>query len=79
MNFGVTGDAAPNAALSKVARYLCLARVAVSLISSGLPLAAWNRSLLICVGRNRAGVNRKSVGADQAYCDATLHHALEQQ
>ena len=35
MNFGVTGDAAPNAASSRVARYSCAARVAVSLISSG--------------------------------------------
>jgi inactivated superfamily I helicase len=34
--------------------------------------------LLIGVGRNQAGVNRKPVGADQALCDATLHHALEQ-
>jgi hypothetical protein len=35
MNFGVTGDAAPNAALSKVARYSRAARTAFSLISSG--------------------------------------------
>jgi hypothetical protein len=35
MNFGVTGEAAPNAASSRVARYSCAARVAVSLISSG--------------------------------------------
>jgi inactivated superfamily I helicase len=34
--------------------------------------------LLIGVSRNQAGVDRKSVGADQALCDATLHHALEQ-
>ena len=44
----------------------------------GLPFAAWNRSLLVGVGRNQAGVNRKPVGADQALCDAPLHHALEQ-
>jgi hypothetical protein len=35
MNFGITGDAAPNAASSEVAKYSCSARVAVSLISSG--------------------------------------------
>ena len=35
MNFGVTGEAAPNAAPSRVARYSCAARVAGSLISSG--------------------------------------------
>jgi hypothetical protein len=49
MNFGVTGEAAPNAASSSVARYSCAARVAVSLISSGFhsrlePIAAcWRR------------------------------------
>jgi hypothetical protein len=37
MNFGITDDAAPNAASSKVAKYSCSARVAVSLISSGFP------------------------------------------
>ena len=78
MNFGVTGDAAPNAASSSVARYSCVARVAVSLISSDFHSLAWNRSLLIGVGRDQAGVDRKPVGADQALCDATLHHALEQ-
>ena len=35
MNFGVTGEAAPNAALSNVASYSRVARIAVSLISSG--------------------------------------------
>ena len=30
MNFGVTSDAAPNAASSSVARYSCLSRFAVS-------------------------------------------------
>jgi hypothetical protein len=34
MNFGVTGEAAPNAASSSVAKYSRAARVAVSLISS---------------------------------------------
>jgi hypothetical protein len=32
----------------------------------GLPIAAWNRLLLIGVGGNQAGVDRKPVGADQA-------------
>ena len=44
----------------------------------GLPLAAWNRSLLFGVGRDQAGVDRKPVGADQALGDAALRHALEQ-
>ena len=35
MNFGITGDAAPNSASSKVAKYSCSARVVGSLISSG--------------------------------------------
>jgi hypothetical protein len=35
MNFGVTGEAAPNAASSSAARYSCAARLAVSLIFSG--------------------------------------------
>jgi len=77
MNFGVTGEAAPNAASSRVARYSCAARVAASLISSGLPLAAWNRSLLVGVGRDHAGVDRKPIGANQALSDTALHHALE--
>ena len=47
------------------------------LILLGLPLTVWNRSLLVGVSRNQAGVNRKPVGADQALGDATLHHALE--
>ena len=38
----------------------------------GLPLAAWNRSLLLAC-RNQACVDRKPVGADQALCNATLH------
>ena len=35
MNFGVTVEAAPNAASSKVAKYSCATWVAVSLSSSG--------------------------------------------
>jgi hypothetical protein len=77
MNFGVTGEAAPNAASSRVARYSCAARVAASLISSGLPLAAWNRSLLVGIGRDQAGIDRKPIGANQALRDTALHHALE--
>jgi hypothetical protein len=47
MNFGITGDAAPNAASSKVAKYSCSAQVAVSLISSGFhPRFGTDRCLL---------------------------------
>jgi hypothetical protein len=65
MNFGVTGEASPNAASSRAAKYSC-----ADLFR--LPLAAWNRSLLVGVGRNQAGVDRKPVGADQALGDATF-------
>ena len=53
MNFGVTGDAAPNAALSKMARYSLRGANRGSLDLLRLPLAAWNRSLLVGVGSDK--------------------------
>ena len=76
MNFGVTGEAAPNAASSRVARYSCAARVAVSYDLLGLPLAAWKRALLVRVGGDKACVDRKYIGA-QPLCNAALNDALE--
>ena len=78
MNFGVTGEAAPNAASSSVARYSRAARPAFSLISSGFQSLARNRALLVGVGGNQAGVDRKPVGADQPFCHAALDDGLEQ-
>jgi hypothetical protein len=43
-----------------------------------LPVLARNRSLLVGVGRDQAGVDRKPVGANQALSDTALHHVLEQ-
>jgi hypothetical protein len=73
MNFGVTGEAAPNAVSSRVIRYSCAARVAGFIDLIGLPLAAWNRSLLVGVGGDQTGVDRNPVGANQALSDTALH------
>ena len=77
MNFGVTGDAAPNAALSKVARYSRAARTAFSLISSGFQSLLGIERCLFASAAMRLRVDRKPVGGDQALGDTALHHALE--
>jgi hypothetical protein len=42
-----------------------------------LPVLARNRALLVRVRGDEAGVDRKSIGADQALGDTALHHALK--
>jgi hypothetical protein len=43
-----------------------------------LPVLAWNRALLVRVRSDEAGVDRKSISADQTLCHAVLNDALEQ-
>ena len=78
MNFGVTGDAAPKAASSSVARYSRAARQALSFDLLRLPVVAWNRALLIGVGGDQAGIDGKSIGADQPFGHAALDDGFEQ-
>src|ERR1700733_5351435 len=42
-----------------------------------LPLAAWNRALLVCVRSDKTRVDRKSVGADQTLRQAPWNDGLE--
>jgi hypothetical protein len=42
-----------------------------------LPVLARNRALLVGVGGDEAGIDRKSIGADQALRHASLNDALE--
>ena len=79
MNFGVTGDAAPNAASSRVARYSCAARnrVLLDLLRLPVPCLLWEPGpLLVGVRGDEAGVDRKSVGAASALCHAALNGPL---
>ena len=63
MNLGVTGEAAPNAASSSVARYSRAARAASFLSSSDSnPCLA----LLVGVGGDEARIDREPLGPDQA-------------
>jgi hypothetical protein len=63
MNFGVTGDAAPNAAFIERGKVLLRGSGRGFLDLLGLPFAAWNRALLVGIGGDKACVDRKSIGA----------------
>ena len=77
MNFGVTGDAVPNAALSKVAQDIRARREPRSLDLLRLPVLACNRALLVRVRSDKTRVDRKSIGAHQPLCQAALNDGLE--
>jgi hypothetical protein len=63
MNFGVTGEAAPNAASSSVERYSRAARTAFSLISSGFQsLLGIERCLLASAAMRLASTANPSAG-----------------
>jgi hypothetical protein len=77
MNFGVTGDAAPNAASSRVARYSRAARFAVSLISSGFHSRLGTERCLLASAAIRLASTANPSGAHQPLCHAALNDALE--
>jgi hypothetical protein len=67
MNFGVTGDAAPNAAFIERGKVLLRGSGRGFLDLLGLPFAAWNRALLVGIGGDKACVDRKSIGAQSLH------------
>ena len=78
MNFGVTGEAAPNAASSSVARYSRAARPAFVPDLLGFQSSLANRALLVGVGGDQAGIDREAIGANQALRHAASNDGLEQ-
>ena len=78
MNLGVTGEAAPNAASSSVARYSARGASRVFLEFLRVPILAWNRALLVGVGGDEARIDREPLGPDQALRHAALNDALKQ-
>jgi hypothetical protein len=77
MNFGVTGDAAPKAASSSVARYSLAARQALSLTSSGFHSSLATERCFLASG-NQAGVDGEPIGSDQPFGHAALDDGFEQ-
>ena len=73
----MTGDAAPNAAASRVRKIFARGANRVLLDFLRLPVLACNRALLVGVGGDEARVDRKSIGAHQPLCQAALNDALE--
>src|SRR5262245_9255970 len=74
-NFGMTSLAAPKAASSRVARYSFTARLASSTLL--VPFPSRNRTLLVRVRHDQAGIDRKPFAADKPCRDARLHHTLK--
>ena len=77
MNFGATGDAAPNAASSRVARYSCATRTAFSLISSGFQSLLETERCLLASATMRLASTANPLRDHQPLCHAALNDALE--
>ena len=78
MNFGVTREAAPNAESSRVARYSCAARVAVSLISSGLHSRfGTDRCLFASAAIGPASTDRRTIFSRTSF-NGALHPQPDQ-
>src|SRR6476620_10979499 len=74
MNFGTVSLAAPQAASSRVSRYSRTDRRVLAMASH----RPGRRALLVGIGSNQAGIDRKGSPVDQPLGDAAPDHGLEQ-
>src|SRR3954462_8702640 len=78
MNFGTVSLAAPQAASSRVSRYSRTDRRVLAMASQSTSSDPGGRALLIGIGGNQAGIDRKGSPVDQSFGHAAPDHGFEQ-